>query len=195
MVSNICKQRIQDTFSILFSCKIEIQRNDSTCLCFTYNTSCLCIIFSLECIQSCFIKIRILFRFFVFSQHLCCLLHKICYIQIVSICNHIFVCRSGSVRTLFFVQCKPVSVLESTLPETVLSTVILDIIYPFMHTVPVFFQNTFVSVNLINNPRNNNCYITPCGGTVRSQNIRHYMRNTLFKGRLCCHITHPFFVK
>ena len=140
VISYICKQSIQNAFSVFFSCKIKIQGNDSTCLCLAYDTSCLCVVFSLECIQSCFIKIRILFRFFVFSQHLCCFLYKLCHIQIVRICDHIFIRCSGSVRALFFVQCKPVSILESTLPETVLSTVILDIIYPFMHTFPVFFQ-------------------------------------------------------
>ena len=167
VICNICKQNIQDTFSVFFSCKIKVQGNNCTCLCLTYDTSCLCVIFSLECIQSCFIKIRILFRFFRFPKHLCCFLYKLCYIQIISICDHIFVCCSGSVRALFFVQCKPVSVLESALPETILFTVVLDVVYPLMHTFPVFFQNAFITINLINNPRNDNCYITPCRGAVR----------------------------
>ena len=64
-----------------------------------------------------------------------------------------------------------------------------------MHTFPVFFQDTFIAINLINNPRNDNCYITPCRRTVGIQNIRHYMRNTLFKRRFCYHITHPFRVE
>ena len=140
-------------------------------------------------------KLSIFFRFFIFSQHLCRFLYKLCYIQIVRICNHIFICCSGSVCTLFFVQCKPVSILESTLPESILFTVVLDVVYPLMHTFPVFFQNAFITINLINNPRNNNCYITPCGGTVRFQNIRHNMRYTFFQGRFCCHITHPFRVE
>ena len=60
-----------------------------------------------------------------------------------------------------------------------------------MHTFPRLFQNLPVTVHLIDHPWHDHSHITPCRGTVLSQNIGHYVRHTFFQGGLRGHITHP----
>ena len=123
------------------------------------------------------------------------LYRQVCDIQEIGVGNEVGIRRAGAVSAFFLVQSQPVAVLEAGLPESPVIAVIGNVIDPFVHAGPVLFQDTLVSIDLIDDPGEDDSYIAPGGSAVGLENVGNDMGDPLLKGRFRGDIPHPLRVE
>lgn len=112
------------------------------------------------------------------AQHLRSPLHQVGHIQIIGVCDEIFIRCPGPICALLLVQRQPVPVLEAALPEPVFAALASDIVYPLVHAFPGFLQNPLIAVDLIHDPGNDHRHVAPRRRAVLPQDVRHHMRDS-----------------
>ena len=136
MIFYIAHQHLYNIFPILFICQVKIERQRACSLSLADDPASCGVIFFPERVQRLFMEHFIICRLFIFSQHMSRLCHKLCDVYIVSVCHKVNICSSNAFISHLTIQCQPVTILVIGHPQPVFIYMIVNIIYPLVHTFP-----------------------------------------------------------